>query len=40
MLHCRIGSLEMTVPRKIELKNLHCRIGSLEINGLIKKLSV
>ena len=31
VVHCRIGSLEMTNPLVVLFANVHCRIGSLEM---------
>ena len=33
LIHCRIGSLEMTDTALDILKRIHCRIGSLERLG-------
>ena len=35
LIHCRVGSLEMTAPLSIFTNAVHCRVGRLKLTKII-----
>ena len=36
VVHCRTGSLEMSLANRLSLHRVHCRTGSLEITAVLR----